>query len=334
MQRHFAEIDVRQPCQSLSGRGPIIAAVELRRIHYESIAYMPWAGAEQRVEASEATMRDLVDQMVAMIDPKSWSIDGNGQRFGTTIAGARIEFDATISTASLAFEQLASLVEAAISTARVRHMIDAAGMTSQPLPLWLVSGSDVLSKWLVWAGAGKALRKALTLTDEAAVAPVAGYLDRRARRELGQGGARIRVRGGIATAERLELSDHPRCIAILGQRARVRIERHKFPETVMLALRQVEGQNALRPLADVVSHSFFASADLKMAAVSSEGTSLVFEVESRQVPLEPIPAAAWSVLPADADPASPWRATAGERRRLDGLVEEVRHRLAATGGRR
>ena len=279
-------------------------------------------------------MRDLVDQMLTGIDRKAWSIDGSEQRFGVTIAGARIEFDTTILTASLAFEQLASLVEAAISTARVRDMIDAAGMTSQPLPLWLVRGSDVLSKWLVWAGAGNALRKVLTLTDEAAVAPVAGYLDRRARRELGQGGARIRVRGGIATAERIELSDHPRSIVILGQSARVRIERHKLPDTVLMALQQVEGQNALRPLADVISHPFFASADLEMTAILSEGTSLVFEVESRQVPLEPIPAAAWSVLPADADPASPWRATTGERRRLDGLVEEARHRLAATGGRR
>ena len=278
-------------------------------------------------------MRDLVERMLESIDRRSWSVDGSDHRFGVTIGGTPIAFD-DAAPIGLAFEQLTTAVEAAIAGERVRRMIDAAGLPSQPLPLCLVSGSDVLAHWLGWAGAANALRKVLTVSNKIGLAPIAGVLDRRARRELGQGGARIRVRGGTAVAELIELSDHPRCTASLGERARIRIEDHKLPDTFIAALQQDGLRNALRPLAEVVSHPFFPAADLKITAVANEGSTVVFEVESRWAPLEPVPHAAWTVLPADADPAFPWRATEGERRRLDGLVEEARHRVAATGGRR
>lgn len=98
-------------------------------------------------------------------------------------------------------------------------MLALAEAADEPLPLWLVSGSDILAKWLFLAGTGNALRKVLTLSDTVGMAPVSGYLNRRARRDLGQGGAKIRVSGGMAVAEQIELSDAPRCTAILGERA-------------------------------------------------------------------------------------------------------------------
>lgn len=284
------------------------------------------------MEAGEAGMQDLVDQMLAMIDQRS-QVEGRGsQRFNIKVADTRIDFDLTAPNAAIAFEHLAAVIEAVIAAERAGRMVEAVASGPQPLPLWLVSGSDVLAQWLCWAGVGNALRKVIVLSNATGMAPVVGYLDRRARRELGQGGARIRVAGGTAIAERIELSDRPRCTAILGQSARIRIEAHKLPETLISALQQDARGNALRPLAEVVSHPFFAAADLRIIGVANEGSAVVFDVETRWAPLEPVPAAAWKVLPSDADPAFPWRATAGERRRLDGLVDEARHRLSATDG--
>ncbi|WP_375393055.1 hypothetical protein [uncultured Sphingomonas sp.] len=276
-------------------------------------------------------MRDLVDRMLTMIDRGSWSAEGDDLRFGITIAQARIDFDTMTPTVGLAFERLAATIEATIAAERARRMIEVAGVTSQPPPLWLVSGSDILAHWLVWAGASNALRKVLALTDQVGLAPVYGDLDRRARRELGQGGAKIRVRGGMAIAERIELSNKPRCTAVLGQDARIRIENHKLPDTLIDALQQDERRNALRALAEVVSHPFFTAADLRITGVTNAGSAVVFEVESRWAPLEPVPDAVLAVLPADADPVFPWRAPPSERRRLDCVVEEARHRVAATG---
>lgn len=276
-------------------------------------------------------MRDLVDQMLAMVDRQPWSAQGREPCVDVTIGGVTLEFDPADPSIGLAFERLASAIEAAIASGRARRMIDAAGVAAQPLPLWLVTGSHILAEWLNWAGAGNALRKVLSLTDKVGMAPVAGYLDRRNRWELAQGGAKVRVRGGLAIAERIELSDKPRCTMILGQRARVRIKSHAIPDTLIAGLRRGDRANARHRLAEVVSHRFFTAADLQITGVANEEADLVFELESRWTPLEPIPAAARAVLPTDADPAFPWRATASERRRLDGLVEEARHRVASTG---
>lgn len=279
-------------------------------------------------------MRDLVDRMLAMIDRRSWSIDGGGEHFAIAIAEVRIDFAAETPSVDLAFERLASAVEAAITFERARRMIEVTDRGTQPLPLWLVRGSDILAKWLVWAGASNALCKVLTLNDTVGLAPVSGYLDRRARRDLGQGGARIRVRGGMAVAERIELSDTPRCTAILGEKAIIRIERHRLPETVIIALQRDVRSNILRSLAGVVSHPFFTVADLGITGIANDGPAVVFEVESCWVPLAPVPAAVLAAMPDNADPACPWRVTMRERRRLDGLVEEARHRVAATRDRR
>ncbi|WP_242154041.1 hypothetical protein [Sphingomonas sp. BAUL-RG-20F-R05-02] len=279
-------------------------------------------------------MRDLVEQMLTSFDIPLPTVIGSERRFRVAVGGQPIHFDTSRTAIGLSFEKLGAAIEARVSAERVSRMINSCGLASQPLPLWLVRGSDVLAAWLAWAGAANALRKVLTLTDKVGQAPVVGYLDRRARRELGQGGARIRVVGGTAVLERLELSGRPRCVASIGEIALVRIERHQLPETLMTALRQDPQRNALRPLADVVSHPFFAAAELMIEGISDEGSSVVFTVRSSWAPLEPVPDPAWAVLPSDADPVSPWRATASERRLLDRLIEEARERARATGGRR
>ena len=279
-------------------------------------------------------MRELADQMLEAVDRRAWSVDGNAGVFQVTLGGASIMFDTPAPAVSLSFERLAEAIEATIACERAQRMIEAVGAPEQKVPLWLVSGSDVLAAWLRWAGVGGALRKELSLNDAIGSAPVAGYLDRRARRDLGQGSARIRVRGGQAIAERIELSDRPRCIAVLGTEARLRVERSRLPETLITALQKDGQRNAGRPLAEVVSHPLFVAADLRVEGVENDGPDLAIDIESRWLPLEPVPEAALAMLPADCDPVFPWRATAGERRRLDGLVEEARHRVAVTHGPR
>lgn len=277
--------------------------------------------------------RAIAEQLLATVDPAAWQLTGGDADFRVSVAGTSIAFDASAGTLGQAFEQLAFAVEARIAFERASAMLAAAPVAG-PLPLWLVSGSTVLAAWLGWAGTGNALRKTLNLTGELGLAPVAGYLDRRARRELGRGGGRIRVRGGMAVAERIELSDRPRCVATIGDRALIRIEDHRLPDALITGLRPTAGSNTRRRLAEVVSHPFFPAADLRILDARQEGATAIFEIDHLWMPLEPVPDAARSILPRDADPAFPWRTTAGERRRLDGLIEEARHRVAAMRGPR
>lgn len=279
------------------------------------------------------SVRDLIAQILAPLDKGSWRIKEHDSALVVTIGEMWIAFDRADRDIALSFEKLADVVGATLAFRRAQQMIGATGVVSKPVPLWLVSGSGVLANWLHWAGASNALRKVLSLTANPGVAPVSGYLDRRARRELGQGGARVRVRGGLAVAERIELSDRPRCVAMLGERALIRIEDHRLPETMVAGLQEREGSNTRRRLAEVVSHPFFAAADLVVAGVTQDRSAVVFEVDHHWTPLEPVPAAALEAVPKDFDPAFPWRATASERRRLNGLVEEARHRLATRRGR-
>jgi hypothetical protein len=274
-------------------------------------------------------MRDVVDQMLSLLDRRLWSVTGSAGTVHVTIAGTTIDLDTTAPGVELAFERLAAAIEAIIAPERVRLMLEATEMTSEPIPLWLLSGSNVLSQWLRWSGTGSALRKVLALTGELGLAPIAGYLDRRARRDLGQGGAKIRVRGGIAVAERIELSERPHCIAVIGERTQIRLENFNLPDTLLDGFQPTADRNRPRLLGEIVDHPFIAANDLEITGVSQQGSTAVFEIRHRWAPLELVPDAALAALPADFDATFPWRATAGERRRLDGLVEEARHRAAA-----
>lgn len=54
---------------------------------------MPLVCGWQDVEADGATMRDLVDRMLTMIDRGPWSDEGGDLRFGIEIAHTRIDFE-------------------------------------------------------------------------------------------------------------------------------------------------------------------------------------------------------------------------------------------------
>lgn len=240
-----------------------------------------------------------------------------------SIAGTDIVFDASAGALGQAFEQLAFAVEARIAFERASAML-AAVPTAGPLPLWLVSGSDVLARWLSWSGSANALRKILCLDDTLGQAPITGNLARRARRELGQNGAKIRVRQGMAVGEQIELAERPRSVAVFGEATSVRIDAPALPETLLIAMRKKPQANALRSLLDIVEHPFIAAADLKITNARNDGAAVVFEVESHWAPLAPVPNEAWAVLPRDADPVFPWRPTPRETREHDRLVDAGR----------
>ncbi len=275
--------------------------------------------------------RDIASQLLATVDPAAWRLSGTEVDFTVSIAGAEIVFDLSSPALGDAFEQLTFAVEARIAFERASAMLAAAPDTG-PLPLWLVSGSDVLAQWLAWSGSANALRKVLRFSDVPGHAPVCGDMVRRARRELGQHAAKVRVRQGTAVAERIDLAAHPVTIANLGDRAHVRIDAVALPEAVLIALQADDRHNDRRCVADIIDHPFVAAADLKLIGIGTDGRAVTFEVGSHVAPLAPVPKEAWTVVPRDADPAFPWRPTLRERREHDRLIEAGRRLVSGASG--
>jgi len=269
---------------------------------------------------NDDTPRAVTEIMRSMVGPTSMTIKGDRDRFTVTIGGMTLEVCAG---RPHAFEQLAAAIESRIAYERAMAMVAAAGETG--VPLWLVTGSEVLGKWLAWSRTDKAFAQILTLTDQAGAAPIAGKLARRARRDLGQMSAKIRVLAGQAVAERIELSHRVPAIAVLGERATIRIARHHLPEVLLLKLFKDSTSNDRWRASEIIDHPFFAAHDLMVADVRNDGSDVVVELKTSWQTLAPVPKAAWSVVPRSADPAVPWRATHRE-------VAEL-YALAARGDR-
>lgn len=277
------------------------------------------------MSAKDDSPRAVAEAMLAMIDAESFSVVGKSDRFTITIAGTAIMFD---DGGTYAFEKLASVIEARISYERATAMVAAAGEAG--IPLWLVSGPDMLGKWLAWSRTAPALMKVLSLTDRSDAAPVVGDLARRARRGLGQMAARIRVRTGQAVAERIEFSHRVPATAVMGDRAIIRIANQDVPDTLLIALRSPT-RNECWPLAELVDHPFVAGYEFTVADVRREQGGIAIEIETAWAPLAPVPETAWIAVPQDADPAFPWRPTMREVTELYGLAAKGQ-RLLGKGG--
>lgn len=223
------------------------------------------------------------------------------------------------------FEQFAAAIERCIAYDRAQAMLDGVGAAVPPLPLWLVTGSSVLAAWLAWSHSEAVFRKRLTLSDAPGAAPVSGNFERRARHALGHTPAKIRVRNGLAVAERIELPGRLRCTATFGREARIRIDGGPPPETIITALAEDPFRRDRRRVADVVDHPFFNSSDLRLADIRNDANTVVLDVESKWGPLAPVPEDAWRAVPQDADASCPWRATSSEVAKLYGLVDAGRH---------
>ena len=278
------------------------------------------------MRAGSETPRAIAEAMLGGIDRSSLTIAGDGARFAVTIGNAMVRVG---DGSPYAFERLAAAIESRIAFERATAMVVAAG--DEGVPLWLVSGSSVLARWLVWARAQRPFEKVLALTDRAGIAPVEGRFARRSRRELGQMSVKIRVSAGQAVAERIELSHRVPAIAVLGGKAIIRIRRHHLPETIVTALQDDPSRNARRRAAEIVDHPFFATNDVMVANVRNDGNDVAVELETGWEPLAPIPRSAWEAVPRGADPAFPWRATSREVADLYRLVARG-ERLLQGGG--
>lgn len=270
--------------------------------------------------AEPKSARAIAETMLDMIDRAGYTIAGDDDRFVVTTAHVAI----TIGDGSRhAFERLAAAIEARIAFERAAAMVVASG--DNGIPLWLVSGSSVLVRWLAWARIKRPVGKVFALTDQVGIAPVAGRFARRSRRELGQMSVKIRVSAGQAVAERIELSHRVSAIAVLGDKATIRIRRQHLPETIVTALQDDPRRNDRWRAAEIVDHPFFAANDLMVANVLNDGEDVVVELETAWEPLVPIPKSAWKAVPRGANPAFPWRPTNRE-------VADL-YRLAARGER-
>lgn len=271
-----------------------------------------------------ALVRDMLD-LVGHDD--AYAIEDKIPGFSVDIAQSRIDFTFGAVSTETALERLASAIEARIAFERARAMLVATGSEARLFPLWLVSGSAVLAKWLAWSRTRDSLRKVLAFSDHVGLSPVHGQFERPTRSAIGQGAAKIRIRGGEAIAERIELPGRHRCTLTFGAQTRARIEGNPLPETVLTALSHDPDRGTSRRMADVIDHPFFMEADLRIVRACNDGQAAIFEIEDHQLVLAPVPDTVWSVLPQDADPAHPWRATAREVAALYALVDEGRRSL-------
>lgn len=170
-------------------------------------------------------LRALVRDMLALVDHEgAYAIGDNISGFSVDIAQSRIDFASGAAFTETALERLASAIEARIAFDRARAMLVAAGSEATHFPLWLISGSAALAKWFVWSRMQNSLRRVLAFSDHVGLSPIYGQFERPTRRAVGQGAAKIRIRGGEAIAERIELPGRHRCTLTIGTQTRVRIE--------------------------------------------------------------------------------------------------------------
>lgn len=279
--------------------------------------------AERGWVTTHKALRNLIGDMLCFVHPVLFQIDDDADGFTVKIGDTHIAFIEGDGPIDQQLERLATMIEGSIAYTRAQAMLVAAGAPQGALPLWLVTGSSVLASWLSWSRTEMVLRRRLALTA-GPDAPVMGTLDRRARQNFGQPGVRIRVRHGLAVADKIELPGRLKCIAALGHRAKVRIEGNPLPETLITALNDDPRCNNRRRIAEVVDHPFFAATDLRLAGIRNDGDAVVIDVESDWEPLAPVPDRAWAAVPPDADPACPWRATPREVAALYRLVDAGR----------
>lgn len=268
-------------------------------------------------------LHELIGEMLHFADPATSRIESNRQGFNVAIGDTTIAFIDGGGPIDRQLERLATTIERLIAYNRAQAMLAAAGAVPGPLPLWLVTGASVLASWLSWSRTETVFRRRLALTN-GPDAPVIGTLDRRARQNLGQAGVKIRVRHGLAVADKIELPGRLRCVAALGKEARIRIEGNPLPETLIAALQDDPRRKDRRRIAEIVDHPFFAANDLRLAGIRNDGNAVVINVESRWEPLAPVPDSAWAAVPPDASPVSPWRATTREVAELYRLVDAGR----------
>lgn len=268
-------------------------------------------------------LHDLIGEMLRFVDPVASRIEHNANGFEVMIGDATMMFVESAGQIDQQLERLATMIERSIAYTRARAMLAAAGTAQGALPLWLVTGSSVLASWLGWSRTDTVFQRRLVFTD-GPDAPIIGTLDRRARQNLGQVGVKIRVRHGLAVADKIELPGRVRCLAALGKEATIRIEDNPLPETLIAALQDDPRRNDRRRIAEIVDHPFFAATDLRLAGIRNDANAVVIDVESRWEPLAPVPDRARAVVPPDADPVSPWRATTREVAELYRLVDAGR----------
>lgn len=265
----------------------------------------------------ERQLDATIDRMLGMTGSGHYRSTRNGDGRTVTIAGSTIVLDPATPSFEHQLERLASAIEATIAYERTTAMLAAVGGETGSVPLWLVTGSSVLARWLAWSRSEAVLRRVLTLSDQPDFAPVVGTLRRTARVALGQTAMAIRVGNGLAVAGKIELPAERRCIMALGRTARMTIAKARLPETMVAAL-------AGRSMTALASHPFFTAAGLVITAAHNEGQSLVVELEHDWRPLAPVPEAALAAVPTDAEPVVPWRATRSEVADLYGLVDGLR----------
>ncbi len=222
--------------------------------------------------------------------------------------------------AQAALELLEGAVLDSCAAHRAKAMLDAVG-SSSIIPLWLVSGPDMLGAWVRWSKSGPAIENGLTGGAVPGEISVSGDIALRTRGSIG--GARIRIRRGHAVAPRVQLTQRRDPIMKLGDKG-VIISKKLPPEHWLMKFRTLARSDQGLPLADIVKHKLFELQPTPVLDLAVSDDQLIIAFATHRATLAPVPDAALAVLPSDYDPARPWRPTAAESSLLRKLVREGR----------
>lgn len=246
------------------------------------------------------------------------SLSGDERTLIVDIGGCTIQL-ATSQRTGLALEQLGELIISSIGYRRARAMLRAADHHVAQPPLWLVSGPLVLGEWVRWANAAHPLARRLEFTPVLANTPVVGGADVRSRRKDRHSWARVSVVAGVARAT-IELTGTTPIVLDLGRESRVLAPGQRLSATAINGVAGLITQPDGLLLSQVIDHPFFASGSFEVSVLTKEEGGTLAILADQRATLAPPPAEALTVVPPDADPATPWRATATERAEIDRLV--------------
>ena len=260
----------------------------------------------------------LVRAMASACGLRDGLWDGTEHRDGLAVrvVDRAFRIGAGAPAAALEVERVAQAFVAATAFDRARAMMAAASVADPPL--WLVRGSPALAAYLRWARRGAQFASGLTLSPGLDGGPLVGGVALRVRRDGRVGSARLVVRRGTASGIAV-LGERPRSTLTFASGPRLVVVGAQLPETVAAGTDPDAGAIA-RPLEALVDHPFVRGAGLRVRGFESAGGRVEIALKGGWTTLAPVPPEALAVVPPDAEPSAPWRATEREVGTLDELA--------------
>lgn len=193
---------------------------------------------------------------------------------------------------------------------RAWAMLEAADVAFASVPTWMLSAHPFVAEWIGWASCLPMIVAAAQGTDGEPL--YSGRVE--VRRAVGAratslcGGVYMGTLTGVVA-----LSERPACQYIDEPTPRIVIARSALPETVIGSISGPRDRSNRGPrLSDVIDHPLVTAYDPPITSLANADGTVEVALEPGHVTLAPVPVAAMSVVPTDADPGRPWELTPRE----------------------